>query len=55
LEYGLSIKNPEVLKLVDELARHEGVSKTEVVRRALADQLAILRKSESETQNRDKE
>jgi antitoxin VapB len=38
----LSIKNPEVERLAAELARLEGVSRTEAIRRALLDRRARL-------------
>lgn len=38
----LSIKNPEVERLVDEVARITGESKTEAVRKALEERLELL-------------
>jgi antitoxin VapB len=39
----LNIKNPEVERLVEEIARITGESKTEAIRRALAERRARLR------------
>jgi antitoxin VapB len=40
----LNIRNPEAEKLVEELAALTGASKTEAVKKALADRLAVLPK-----------
>jgi antitoxin VapB len=40
----LNIRNPEAEKLAEDLAALTGESKTEAVKKALADRLAILRR-----------
>ncbi|HSR41607.1 MAG TPA: type II toxin-antitoxin system VapB family antitoxin [Longimicrobiales bacterium] len=50
----LSIKNPEVDRLIDQITAMTGESKTEAVRRALAERKARLRQRVSPGERRDR-